>query len=86
MPTYDFQCPSCRVSFEVKRSFSDASPVHCPKCGSAAKQVYSSLSFILKGEGFYSTDRQKKQWWQKPGMDGAMADAKTTMDKAFGKD
>ncbi|MBI2907513.1 MAG: zinc ribbon domain-containing protein [Chloroflexi bacterium] len=85
MPTYDFQCRACKHAFEVKRSFSDSSPVHCPKCRSGAKQLYSSLSFVLKGEGFYSADKQKRQWWQRPGMDSAMADAKSTMDKAFGK-
>jgi len=56
------------------------SPVVCPKCGSPAQQVFSSVTVLFKGAGFYSTDR-KRSWWEKPGMDEAMADAKSTLDK-----
>ena len=83
MPTYDYRCKACSHKFEVKRSFSDDSPVHCPQCGDEAQRLFSSPTILLKGQGFYTTDRQKRSWWQKPGMEESMADAKLTMDKAL---
>lgn len=59
----------------------DDSPVLCPECGSPGQQIFSSVAILFKGGGFYSTDR-KRSWWEKPGMDEAMADAKSSLDKS----
>jgi hypothetical protein len=38
----------------------------------ATEQVFSSVTVLFKGVGFYSTDR-KRSWWEKPGTNEAMA-------------
>ena len=47
MPTYDFQCPSCSVTFEEKRMFAHADdPAVCPQCGNNhAAKVISTVAF-----------------------------------------
>ena len=84
MPIYDYQCTQCSHKFEVRRAFHDTSAVLCPKCGGEGKRQFSTVPIFFKGSGFYSTDKQKKSWWQKPGMDECMADAKSDLDKALG--
>lgn len=57
MPTYDYQCPQCKLRFEVKRAFSDNdSQVLCTSCGTEAKRLFSAVPIIFKGPGFYITD------------------------------
>ena len=45
MPLYDFKCPQCGQTFEIRRSFSDSGAVLCPACQVEASQVYSVFSF-----------------------------------------
>ncbi|MFC2052164.1 FmdB family zinc ribbon protein [Chloroflexota bacterium] len=56
MPIYEYECTCCPSRFELKRSFSDDSPVLCPKCGENAVHIFSAVPVIFKGPGFYSTD------------------------------
>ena len=58
MPTYEYECPECSSRFELRRSFSENSPVSCPQCGCDAQLVFSPVPIIFKGSGFYSTDRR----------------------------
>jgi len=37
MPTYDYQCQSCRKDFTVMHKISEAAPP-CPECGGEAKK------------------------------------------------
>jgi len=57
MPLYDFQCTNCREEFEEQAKVETIS-VPCPSCGADSKKLVSTPSFILKGEGFYSTRDQ----------------------------
>jgi len=41
MPIYTYQCPGCQEQFDVRRSFTDETPVACPRCGAAAQRVLS---------------------------------------------
>ncbi len=42
MPLYDYSCPSCKLDFEVSRSFKEADlPVSCPMCSAEAKRQLS---------------------------------------------
>lgn len=60
MPTYEYQCPQCKFSFEVKLKFSDNnSPVFCTRCGAKAKRLFSPVPIIFKGSGFYITDNRR---------------------------
>jgi putative FmdB family regulatory protein len=60
MPIYEYRCRVCDNRFELLRSFSDTSPVTCPKCGGEVKKLISHTSFILKGSGWYATDYASK--------------------------
>ncbi len=60
MPIYEYRCRVCDNRFELLRSFSDTSPVTCPKCGGEVKKLISRNSFILKGSGWYATDYASK--------------------------
>ena len=82
MPTYEYKCSNCLFVFDLRRSMKDDSSVVCPKCGNPVKQIFSSVPVLFKGEGFYSTER-KRSWLEKPGMDEAMADAKSTLDNSL---
>ena len=57
MPIYIYHCDHCGIQFEKHQKFSDKPLKRCPECGeSALHKVYSPVSVIYKGSGFYSTD------------------------------
>ena len=56
LPTYEYECTRCSSRFELKQSFSDNTPVSCPRCGGGTQRVFSPVAIIFKGSGFYSTD------------------------------
>ncbi len=60
MPIYEYRCRVCDNRFELLRSFSDTTPVTCPKCGGEVKKLISRNSFILRGSGWYATDYASK--------------------------
>lgn len=41
MPTYDYQCPSCKHEFTAMRKISEAAPP-CPQCGGEVKKKLSA--------------------------------------------
>lgn len=58
MPTYEYECGSCRHHFERSQSMT-AKPVSvCPKCGKRSVKRLISLGggLLFKGSGFYATD------------------------------
>ena len=59
MPAYDFRCTACSHVVEVRRPASDKSPVACPECGGATKQVFHPVGVHFKGSGFHNTDYKK---------------------------
>ena len=60
MPTYEYECVSCKHKFEVLQSISAKPKTKCPKCGKRLKKLISSTGgFIFKGAGFYATDYKK---------------------------
>ena len=69
MPTYEYRCRTCDVSFEVQQSFAEDSLTHCPVAGASqspasciapgegvVRKVFSAPSITFKGDGFYKTD------------------------------
>lgn len=56
MPAYDFRCVECSHVCEITRPGRDDSPVPCPVCGGATKQVWHPVGVHFKGSGFYNTD------------------------------
>ncbi|MDR1072389.1 MAG: zinc ribbon domain-containing protein [Treponema sp.] len=84
MPTYEYECKSCRHSFEVFQSMKDEPLKICPECGKEIRRLITGGSgVIFKGSGFYITDAQTN-----PAADGAKDAAKNdvangaTTDKA----
>jgi putative FmdB family regulatory protein len=60
MPTYEYECTSCKYRFEVLQSITSKPKTKCPKCGKKLKKLISSAgAFIFKGSGFYATDYKK---------------------------
>ena len=60
MPTYEYECLSCKHKFEILQSISAKPKTKCPKCGKKIKKLISSTGgFIFKGSGFYATDYKK---------------------------
>ena len=60
MPTYEYECLSCKHKFEILQSITSRPKTKCPKCGKKLKKLISSTGgFIFKGTGFYATDYKK---------------------------
>lgn len=60
MPTYDFQCKDCKHQFEALANLNQTD-IKCLQCGSTqTNKLLSAPAIILKGEGFYKTDSNKK--------------------------
>jgi putative FmdB family regulatory protein len=53
MPLYEYQCKSCKNSFELRQKFSDAPASVCPECGGEVEKLISQSGFALKGQGWY---------------------------------
>ena len=63
MPTYAYRCKSCGHVFERVQKITDAPRVRCPVCRTAAERVITGGGgFLLKGEGFYSTDYRSEAY------------------------
>ena len=60
MPTYEYECLSCKHKFEILQSITAKPKTKCPKCNKKLKKLISSTGgFIFKGSGFYATDYKK---------------------------
>lgn len=60
MPTYEYECLSCKHKFEILQSITASPKTKCPECGKKLKKLISgSAGFIFKGAGFYATDYKK---------------------------
>ena len=61
MPTYEYECKSCRHSFDVFQSIKDEPLKVCPECGRELRRVINGgTGVIFKGGGFYVTDNGGK--------------------------
>jgi putative FmdB family regulatory protein len=60
MPTYEYECLSCKHKFEILQSITAKPKTKCPKCSKKLRKLISSTGgFIFKGTGFYATDYKK---------------------------
>jgi putative FmdB family regulatory protein len=56
MPTYSYECSTCKQEFEKVQKISDPPAKHCetPGCpGTPKRTIPSSTSFVLVGKGWY---------------------------------
>lgn len=56
MPTYSYECSTCKQEFEREQKISDPPLKECdtPGCpGTPKRTIPASTSFVLKGKGWY---------------------------------
>lgn len=59
VPTYVYECISCKNRFETVQKFSDPPLATCERCGGELRRVIFPASIQFKGSGFYSTDNRR---------------------------
>ena len=60
MPTYEYQCNSCKAVYELRQGFDAATKHKCEECGKGtAKRVLHAPPVVFKGGGWYLTDSRK---------------------------
>ena len=60
MPTYEYDCMPCATRYQKSRSIMDEDPGYvCDICNNRLVRVYSNVTAIFNGSGFYSTDNRK---------------------------
>ena len=61
MPTYEYHCPRCKATYELRQGF-DAETTHtCEECRKGvAKRVLYAPPVVFKGSGWYITDYAHK--------------------------
>ena len=61
MPTYEYQCKSCKHTFDAFQSMKDEPLKVCPECGKEIRRLINGgTGIIFKGGGFYATDKGGK--------------------------
>lgn len=69
MPTYDYHCESCGLTFEWFQAMSAPKLTHCPEelCqqpekgkGVVERKISGGAGLVFNGDGFYLTDYVKK--------------------------
>ena len=61
MPTYGYQCKSCKHTFDAFQNMSDEPLKTCPKCNKEIRRLINGgTGVIFKGGGFYVTDKGGK--------------------------
>jgi putative FmdB family regulatory protein len=87
VPTYEYQCKSCKAIYELRQGF-DAETTHkCEECHKGtAKRVLHAPPVVFKGGGWYATDSRGKSSAvsdaeSKPDSDSKSSDAKSSDSK-----
>ncbi|MFA7230229.1 MAG: zinc ribbon domain-containing protein [Victivallaceae bacterium] len=82
MPTYEYECGSCRKKFDIFQSMKDSPLVKCPECqkDTLKRLIGSGAGIIFKGSGFYCTD-YRSQNYKKSSADDSASRSKDTGGK-----
>src|SRR6266550_8176701 len=59
MPTYEYRCARCGEDLEVYQTFSEEPLKKHAACGGKLTRVFSPVGIVLKGSGFYKTDKRE---------------------------
>ena len=81
MPTYEYQCDSCRRIFEVRQRISEPALTTCELCSGPVRRLLSAAPFILKGEGWYVTDYPSEARKKARSEEKSSSSPSTTSDK-----
>jgi putative FmdB family regulatory protein len=61
LPTYEYHCPACNATYDLRQSFSAETTHTCEVCGKGtAKRVLHAPPVVFKGSGWYVTDSRGK--------------------------
>jgi len=61
MPSYDYNCAKCKVTYELREGFDAPTTHRCQECGKGtAKRVLHAPRVVFKGSGWYATDSRQK--------------------------
>ncbi|PKQ28373.1 MAG: FmdB family transcriptional regulator [Candidatus Anoxymicrobium japonicum] len=58
MPSYDYRCENCDMTFEVSHGIHE-NLEFCETCGGEVRRVFHPVGIVFKGSGFYATDSKK---------------------------
>ncbi|MCY4392800.1 MAG: FmdB family transcriptional regulator [Chloroflexi bacterium] len=62
MPTYEYQCDSCRRRYDLREGFDAPSSHTCQRCEKGtANRVLHAPTVVFKGSGFYVNDSRKSE-------------------------
>ena len=76
MPTYEYECRSCKHTFDVFQSMKDDPIKDCPICNQSVRRLINGgTGVIFKGSGFYVNDRSGSS------SSGKLADTKPADSK-----
>jgi putative FmdB family regulatory protein len=50
MPTYEYRCVACNISYEVTEKYAEHTTPYC--CGFMMSQVYGAPAIVFKGNGW----------------------------------
>jgi putative FmdB family regulatory protein len=63
MPTYRYECRSCKKIHEFFQSMSEKPVRKCPSCGGRLDRLIGTgAGIILKGSGFHNTDYRSESY------------------------
>ncbi len=60
MPTYEYRCEECGITFERFQKFSDEPVKICPECNGPVRRVIYPVGIVFNGSGFYVTDHRSE--------------------------
>jgi putative FmdB family regulatory protein len=81
MPTYGYECTTCKNQLEVFQSIKDASLVLCEACGGTLRKLIYPVGISFKGSGFYVNDYASKAEKLAPDSGGTASEAKPETPK-----
>ena len=86
MPTYEYECKKCGITFEKFQNITEKPIEKCPECGGSVRRLISAgAGVIFKGSGFYSTDYRSESYKQeakKEKESGKTSESKTEEKKS----
>ena len=63
MPTYEYECEKCGITFEEFQRITAKPLKKCHKCGGpVTRLIGAGAGVIFKGSGFYATDYRSENY------------------------